>query len=177
MTTSALLCSNYDCSDEQHVCSQARALSGTILVARPLMFWLLNWICLLKFRLGTADPGDTQAPWPHRLPVNGIKTARDTRLDITPGCPPTHHLSKNIHTCRCHKAHAHTHTHTPVNHLTIVRVLTLWIWYVPSIVSPFPSFHISLNSSQVRGSRALIPRGSPRSHLGPTEGPSQASRR
>lgn len=42
MTTFVLMCSNYDCSDEQHVCSHARALSGTILVAQPLMFSLLT---------------------------------------------------------------------------------------------------------------------------------------
>lgn len=162
------------------MCSQARALSGTILVARPLMFWLLTldlpsevqtWHSWSQRHPGTmASPPTSQRDQNRR----GYKIRHHTRQ------PPQHTIYPRIYIHADATKPMHTHTYTHVNHLPIVRVLTLWIWYVPSSVSPFPSvhpLHISLNSSQVRGSRALIPRGSPRSHLGPTEGPSQASRR
>ena len=95
--------------------------------------------------------------------------------------PPTHRLSKNIHTCRCHKAHTHTHTrtHTHVNHKAIVRVLTLWIWYVPSTVSPFPSFHplyISPNSTQVSTDPQRKPEVTPGAHRGAFAGVTLLSR-
>lgn len=170
--------SNYDCWDEQHVCSQAWAISGTILVPQSLMFSLLTldlpsevqtWHSWSQRHAGTMDSSPTSQRDQNR---RGYKIRHHAWL------PPQHTIYPRIYIHADATKPMHTHTHTHVNHMPIVRVLTLWIWYGPSIVSPFPSFHLlhnSLNSSQVRGYRALIPRGSPRSHLGAREGPSQAS--
>lgn len=95
----------------------------------------------------------------------GYKIRHHTRL------PPQHTIYPRIYIHADATEPMHTHTH--VNHMPIVRVLTLWIWYVPSTVSPFSSFHllhISLNSSQVRGYTALIPRGSEGHTWGPDGG-------
>lgn len=71
MTMSDLMYATYDRSDEQHVLPLfLRYFRHTAFV-----FSLLHRISLLKLRLSTADPRDIKAPWPHLLPVNGIKTA------------------------------------------------------------------------------------------------------
>lgn len=166
VTTSVPMRVNHDCSDEQHVCSQARALSGTILVSQPLIFPLLTldlpsevqaWHSWSQRHTGTTTSSPTSQQDQNR---QGYKIRHHTR----PPPAPRHNIHPRIY------IHADaTHTHTHVNHISIVRVLTLWIWYVPSTVSPFPSLHplyICLNSSQVMGYRELIPGGRPRSHLG-----------
>lgn len=152
---------------------------GTILVSQPLICSLLTldlpsevqtWHSWSQRHTGTMVSSPTSQRDQNR---RGYKIRHHTRPPS-----PQHTIYPRIYIHADATKPAHTHTHTHVNHMSIVRVLTLWIWYVPSTVSPFPSFHplhISLNSSQVRGYRALIPRGSPRSHLGHREGPSQAS--
>lgn len=153
-----------------------RPFPGTILAAQPLIFSLLTldlpsevqtWHSWSKRHRGTRASSPTSQRDQNR---RGYKIRHHTRPP-----PQTHHLSKNIHTCRCHKAHMHTHTCQSHVYCEGINPLNLICSKHSLPFSFLPSGHISLNSSQVRGYRALIPRGNPRSHLGHREGPSQAS--
>lgn len=113
MTTSALLCLNYDCSDEQHVCSQAQALSGTILVARPLMFWLLTldlpsevqtWHSWSRRHTGTTASPPTSQRDQNR---QGYKIRHHTRLP-----PNTPSIQEYTYMQMPQSPCTHTHTHT-----------------------------------------------------------------
>lgn len=150
----------------------------TILVTQPLIFSLLTldlpsevqtWHSWSKRHTGTMASSPT-SQWD--------QTPGDTRLDITPDSPPPQHtIYPRIYIHADATEPICTHTRQSHAYCEGINPLNLICSKHSLPFSFLPSGHISLNSSQVRGYRALIPRGNPRSHLGHREGPSQASLR
>lgn len=121
-----------------------RPLPGTILVAQPLIFSLLTldlpsevqtWHSWCKRHTGTRASSPTSQRDQNR---RGYKIRHHTRL-------PPNTPSIQEYTYMQMPQSLYTHTYTHVNHMPIVRVLTLWIWYALSTVSPSPSFHPAIS--------------------------------